>query len=960
MNINYFSKKIIISLVTVFLCALNVAAQNSGTPFFEKIRTERIASDQSVTWVNFATGTSGYCEEFWCHPTDTNVMFSGPDMHAAFGTWDNGVTWQTLKDSDGTGVDMRRVIDIKFSLQNPDFGIAFANNQTGSNTSGKIYETNDRGRTWNLNSTMGKSHSKLAIHPTNDNIWFLGAGDFWNAKENSRSLAKSNGEKTSRSVYGYVWKTTDRGVSWKKVAKGLSNDLDVGRIIFNPGSPENMIMATNYGIYTSADTGETWTANATGLPNNLPRDLTSHYDASTGDFTLYLVEQSVYTENGNNSIDTSGGVYKSINNGLMWTNITGDLGIDFQVVKDWTSRDKYKRSVSHWLGIPKNNLDSKAYASNIIPVFSMIVVNPLNKNEIYIAQKTKHGYGFGPGDLWKTTNGGATWFPCARQGKYWVAKEDQTYWNNKTGLSTTADNINFAHLQNYMNDQRSISGTRMLAINANGDVFTGIDQQTLRSNNNGTSWTQIDDEEVAPDVWKGRGNTALPGRFMLHETGVTGRRLLCSGEHGLFQTTGTDIANWTNTGAVNIAQIEGQHFDFGGYKSAHSVASVAVHPNNPNTIFALMDRQTHRGTLRKSTDAGQTWTNIATIFEGTSNVSSTVAPQHSLMIDPVNPSNMYFTAIYKQIAGVGGGTSPALTKGKYGVNRSNDGGLTWNVSNAGLPAGASVNRIAMHPDNSETIFAALSQWKNSDPGGLYKSSDGAVNWKKVIIPSVIKSVNNIFIDRNTKHMFISTGSRSGAMNSGGVWRSIDNGVNWELIFEAPYVWQTETSPVNSNIIIISVASQVPNMAVNFKNPGAYISVDAGTTWTKINKGLAHSDRITDIKPDPYNENIIWSAGWGSGWYKAVIDVNTLAVNDIRENSKTIKLFPNPTTQGILNVHGFRAEEDVNYTIVDALGKTHTTGSLNQNKVNVSVLKKGMYIISLSNKVKNVSYKFIKN
>ncbi|MEM9419790.1 MAG: hypothetical protein AAGA25_12180, partial [Planctomycetota bacterium] len=75
---------------------------------------------------------------------------------------------------------------------------------------------------------------------------------------------------------------------------------------------------------------------------------------------------------------------------------------------------------------------------------------------------------------------------------------------------------------------------------------------------------------------------------------------------------------------------------------------------------------------------------------------------------------------------------------------------------------------------------------------------------------------------------------------------------------------------NPKIIAISVAGQSTKLLDNFRNPGIYLSRDGGKGWLKINRGLGQPDRMTDIKPDPYDETILWSAAWGSGWFKGII------------------------------------------------------------------------------------------
>ncbi|GAA4237652.1 hypothetical protein GCM10022291_25120 [Postechiella marina] len=862
-------KNVILMLLFALCIKANAQLSKKQKSFFKKIKNERVISNQSVEWKNFGPGMSGYNEEFWCHPTDPNVMFMGPDMHVSFGTWDAGKSWHTIKDSDGNGTDMERVLDIVFSKQNPNFGVALER-------AGGVYTSENKGKSWKeiykIPREKGKhvsnAHTKIAIHPKNDKEWLIGAGDFWNVKNNHRSLKNIRGVFHNRASYGYILKTVNGGKSWTKIATNISEDLDVARIIYHPKNPDHIFIATNYGVYTSKNSGKTWEPSNTGLPNNLPRDLTSFYNEKTGEFQLYLIEQTVYEKNGNTTT-AKGGVYKSSNNGKTWQNITGNLYIDLNEISFSPEIDRYYNTIANWFGESKKNIKSslKTLPKQTLPVFNRLVVNPLNKDEIYVAFNKKHDKTFGPGDLWKTEDGGKTWIACARQGQYWRSKKDTNYWsarNNPTGT-----NVAFAHLQTFMDNQPARSGNRMLAINVKGEVFIGIDQQTLKSVDHGKTWKQVDDYETSPGSkkWIGRGGSDLPGRYMLHETGIKERRLLASGEHGLWQTT--DLDGWPNKQAVAVEQIDGQVHDHSGNHGQHSTATMAVHPKDPNTIYSLAWRQEHRGKLRKTTDGGKTWENISTILEGSNPSYRGLVPQYSLTIDPNNPKNMYFCTIKKPIAEVGDGTA-TLTKGGLGFYRSFDGGYTWELSNKGFHKGASVRRIQLDPKNPNTIYAAL----NDNDGGLYKTINKGSSWSKIKIPSEIKAVNNVFVDRNSQNIYIATGRRTGSYEEGGVWRSKDKGKSWKQIFKAPFVWQVETSPIDEDIIVISVAGQAGKARDQFKNPGVYLSQDGAKSWIKINKGLGQPNKIVDVKPDPYNKDVLWCASWGCGWFVSYLNGTT--------------------------------------------------------------------------------------
>jgi photosystem II stability/assembly factor-like uncharacterized protein/tetratricopeptide (TPR) repeat protein len=88
-----------------------------------------------------------------------------------------------------------------------------------------------------------------------------------------------------------------------------------------------------------------------------------------------------------------------------------------------------------------------------------------------------------------------------------------------------------------------------------------------------------------------------------------------------------------------------------------------------------------------------------------------------LAIDPRNPNILYASTGFKS------------NYDGHGIYKSTDGGLNWKPINNGLPVddmplgGYYVQSIAIDPNDSQTIYAA-------GFGGLYKSTDGGQYWKR--------------------------------------------------------------------------------------------------------------------------------------------------------------------------------------------------------------------------------------
>lgn len=854
-------KRLILLAASTTLLATSVFAKSHTINY----DTKQISAPD-VTWQQIGPGMSGYNETFICHPTDPDTYFLGPDMRVTYGSWDGAKSWHSIKDQDGTGRDLEWLLDIKFSMQNPDHGYAISY-MTYPNTC-EFYETTDKGHSWTHITNVGKVHRELAVHPKNDKIIFIGAGDFWNIKDNIRSLKNIHGKKQTRAEYGHILKSKDGGRTWRKVATNISPDMEVGRILFNPKNPDQMIMASGHGVYASNDCGETWQPSSKGLVNNQPRDLTIYTDPKSGAAKLFLVEQTIYEKSGNTAT-SKGGIFRSDDFGKSWVDISGDLNIDMAKASDFSDKAGYYKTLSNWFGEDLKSIKSELseMPSKSMPTWNRLVVNPLNSNEIYVSHNKKMDRTFGAGDVWKSVDGGETWKPVVRFGSYWTDGKFNKYWEAR-GVATNM-NTTFGHVHPEMIYATGYnSGLRHLVINTRGEVFIGIAQQTFVTKNGGETWEQIDDYELTPgsNQWVGRGDSNMPGRVFMTETGVDGRLLFCSGEHGIFKSV--DLGNYPDKNAVAFEQIEGQIRP----KAAHSIATAAVHPQNPDIIYTLQWRQEHRGQVRRTLDGGKSWENIARIFDCASAGHMGLAPQASLMFDYKNPDNIYFCATRNIVQEVGGNfDSRNLTMGEYGVYRSTDGGFTWSTANKGLPANCSVRRLTMDPKNPQIIYASLNQRIDKDvAGGLYISTDGAKSWSKVKgVPVSITSVNDLSINKKTGDMYLSAGTKSGT-SAGGVWCLKSGAKGWEQLIDSPSAWHTESSEVDPRIIIATIPGYSTKDKGTFKNPGIYVSKDGGKSWLKSNNGIGQPDKIVEVKCDPKDATILWCASWGCGWYKGLI------------------------------------------------------------------------------------------
>lgn len=939
--------------------------------FFVDIKTKDIVSEPSIEWVQFGPGMSGNNKIFYSHPTDPNTHFISPNMGNSYRSTDKGFTYETLMDPDSRSYKSGyrgpvAFYSLDFSRQDADFGLS-----TGS-VKGGLYTTSDKGKTWELleiaQPVVGDNYlSVVTVDPSNDNIWYLGAGRMRHYGRLSYPQSNPKGTYLDPNANGRLWKSTNKGQTWTLSNTGINSDAEFSHIIVDPTDSSIIYAGTNYGFYKSTDSGATWTLKSNGIDHDMILSMDMHHDTSTDQVTLYALSNIIWKSKstaGGSSVEyDQGGVFKSTDKGETWTNINGNMFIDLSHFSaDSDVKKSYYQTVAHYFGLASWTDAETAYPvlpTNITTRFNTVTVDPNDVNNLYLVNEYSNASdnNFKPGQIWRTKNGGTNWYITFRNGKNWSNGKYDSYWvtqrNNPMG-----SNVTFKYKGDWLNrDGYERKGCNYAKFSADGSVlYTQLAKIGFVSYDKGDTWVDIDDEEAnepgSPlDGWVGAGNSNVPGHGLYQSSLWPGQVFCPSGENSLWITNNQGETVRSGAQGASVMHLV---FNNSGVRQEHSVSSVVVHPTDKDTWFATFFRQAKRGELLKTTDAGATWTSIGVPIPqpwdpAPPGSGDQAVHQIGLMIDENNPDNMYFCVpkSSKDIEWVGDSCQ------SWGVHKSSDGGVTWSEINNGLPSSLDVARIAFDPNDTNTLYAAVIQ----SGGGLYKSTNGGASWSEVPSTTSISGtsgINDIHFDVNGK-AYITAGFKNVGADDGGLWVSDDNMATWTKIFDYPWTNRVEVSKLDTTTIMVST---LPNNNAGQRNAGTYLSKDSGQTWVKFNKGNGQSDRVNDIAIDYTVPGKYYTSARGSGWYMAIDpNPNSLSVNDTNKASN-ISVYPNPTS-GELHIRGYNGVAKLEVYSIDGKLVLNSKGYTDR-PFNISTLNQGLYIYTISNNgIKIKSGKIIK-
>jgi photosystem II stability/assembly factor-like uncharacterized protein len=320
------------------------------------------------------------------------------------------------------------------------------------------------------------------------------------------------------------------------------------------------------------------------------------------------------------------------------------------------------------------------------------------------------------------------------------------------------------------------------------------------------------------------------------------------------------------------------------------VAAASGVPGRPNEFyFGAVN-----GGVWKSIDAGRVWTPI---FD-----SQPVASVGAIAVAPSAPDTIY----------VGSGESTLRDSAGYGngMYKSVDAGRSW--THIGLADTHHIGKIAVDPRDPNRLFVAAigHLYAANDQRGLFRSTDGGKNWKRVLGDANVGAVEVVIDPSNPRVVY------AGLWNTrrppwftyaptngpgGGVFKSTDGGESWtRLTHGLPTEGVGRTgiavAPSNPRRVYAVVDCLLPSPTTDAASAAAaapaggarpaapplqslqggfFRSDDAGATWTRLSA-------------DP--------ALWGRGWYfeKVTVDprnadivyVPNVAVNRSMDGGRT--------------------------------------------------------------------------
>jgi photosystem II stability/assembly factor-like uncharacterized protein len=466
---------------------------------------------------------------------------------------------------------------------------------------------------------------------------------------------------------GLVYKSTDNGASWASVSKGLKEGALI--VAFVKSSSGDLYIGTStFGLYKSTDNGDNW--------------------SKVSSFSDPFVQAITVSPNGNIYVAASQKVYVSKNNSTTWTPVSNGLTNDLiRAMCANSTNDIYiATATAGILRLPASDTIWVPVNTGL-PTTNVYSIIPTPSGQLYTGLYNQ--------GLWKSTDNGATWTkPFAYNylsiSSILYISDSEMYAGDGRKLLKSIGGSDASWYYAYDGLFSISSEIYSFAHNSKAIYVCSLDGSIAKSTNSGDTWTDV----------TGYSTSTLHG-LAVNDSG----HVFAGQPQGGVYYTKDEGANWLTNNQVHDPYVfiftkKGTLLtgtrDSGIYRSTnngtswikrntdisgHEVTSFAI--NSKGDIYAAAN-----SFIYYSTNDGDTW-----------NKTTGTTGANVLAFD--SKDNLYSGVI-------------------WGIEKSTDGGATWKANYDGI-GNTAIFSIAITSDDK--IFA----------GGLfstkvYVSTDGGDTW----------------------------------------------------------------------------------------------------------------------------------------------------------------------------------------------------------------------------------------
>jgi photosystem II stability/assembly factor-like uncharacterized protein len=256
----------------------------------------------------------------------------------------------------------------------------------------------------------------------------------------------------------------------------------------------------------------------------------------------------------------------------------------------------------------------------------------------------------------------------------------------------------------------------------------------------------------------------------------------------------------------------------------------------------------------KTEDYGTTWNNISDGFFETPSIGA------------IEVSNKDANIIYVGTGSDGLRSNVIAGKGMY---KSIDAGKTW--EHIGLQKEGQIGAVEIDPGNSDVVWVAAigNAFKDNPERGIYKTTDGGQNWKKVLFVSEKVGFSDLELLPGNPNVVYAAAWKAqrkpwtiisgGSNKEGGIYKSENGGKDWVKLENG--LPQGTIGKIDLAVSAVDSSILYAVIEAPGEERGLYKSVDQGKSFEHVSdhKGLVNRPfYYTNVEVDPTNPDIVYS------------------------------------------------------------------------------------------------------